>query len=135
MEPNKDHNQDLNNSESQEHYSDADASNNSDHQNQTTDNQEMNAQDEGTEEGYYSSPDDKYLALEQPGVTYTNDTDATVLLSSDDIEDNTTGDLDIWESDKKNSRNSEAFNQDEFLLNDNLEIDEEDNKSISSDDN
>jgi hypothetical protein len=87
----------------------------------------------GTEEGYYSSDPDKYLELEQPGVTYTSESSAP-LLSSDDIEDGVGPNPDLWEADKKNSRNSEAFNQDEYILNENIDFDEDQNQSISSED-
>ncbi|HEU0137008.1 MAG TPA: hypothetical protein VFQ50_06925 [Flavobacterium sp.] len=89
--------------------------------------------DRGTEEGYYSSDPDKYLAMEQPGVTYTSE-NSVPLLTSDDIEDGVSQNPDLWEADKKNSRNSEAFNQDEYILNENIDFDEDQNQSISSDD-
>lgn len=89
--------------------------------------------DEGTEEGYYSSPEDKYLAMEQTGVTYTDETNAP-LLNSDHLEDGMSDKNGIWDADQKNSRNSDAFNQDEYLLDDNVDFDEDSMKSISSDD-
>lgn len=91
--------------------------------------------DKGTEEGYYSSSEDKYLAMEQPGVTFTDETkENTSLLNSDDVEDGVAQNPDLWDADKKNSRNSEAFNQDEYILNENIDLDEDAFRSISSDD-
>ncbi len=87
----------------------------------------------GTEEGYYSSPPDKYLANEQPGVTYTSEADP-LLLNSDKIEDGTDGNTGTWDSDARNSRNADAFNQDENVLDDNIDLDEDQSQSISSDD-
>ena len=88
--------------------------------------------DQGTLEGYNSSDPDKYLALEQEGVTFTPDSRGP-LLNSDTIEDGGAGNSDTWNGDEQNTRNSDAFNQDEFLLEDNLELDEEKSQSISSD--
>lgn len=90
--------------------------------------------DEGTVDGYYSSPEDKYLANEQPGVTYTEQ-DNTTLLNSDYVEDGTQENADLWKSDEKNNRNSDAFNQDKYILDDNIDLDEDEFRSISSDDN
>lgn len=84
-------------------------------------------------QGYDSEDTDKYLAMEQPGVTFTPDTNAP-LLNSDNIEDGIPEGQDLWDGQKPNNRNSEAFNQDEFLLEDNLDLDDDSSKSISSDD-
>lgn len=104
----------------------------------TTNNQNNDSpedfNDEGTIEGYNSSSPDKYLAMEQPGVTYTQDDDAP-LLNSDQIEDGAGEGSDLWDNDSKNSRNSDAFNQDEYLLNDNIDLDEDQSTSISSENN
>lgn len=89
--------------------------------------------DEGTVAGYYSSPDDKYLALEQDGVQFTEDSKAP-LLNSDHVEDGMKGVEDKWKLNGENTRNSDAFNQDDYLLEDNLDLDEDQFKSISSDD-
>lgn len=89
--------------------------------------------DEGTVEGYYSSSDDKYLAIEQPGVTYTDEA-SVESLNSDNIEDGTQQNTDLWDADTKNSRNSDAFNQDEYMLDQNIDLDEDSFRSISSDD-
>lgn len=87
----------------------------------------------GTEKGYNSSPDDKYLELEQPGVTYTKEHEE-VFLNSDNIEDATQGNTSLYDYDAKNSRNAEAFNQDEDILNTNIDLDEDQSQSISSED-
>lgn len=86
----------------------------------------------GTKEGYDSSRPEKYLELEQPGVSYTGDSDSAVL-NSDNIEDGTAGNTGLWDSDAKNSRNADAFNQDEIILDDNIDLDEDQSESISSD--
>jgi hypothetical protein len=79
----------------------------------------------------YSS-DDKYLAMEQQGVTYTQDsphvarTDSTTPGAEDGMSD-------VWDNDAEVSRNSDAFNQDDALLSDNIDLDEDQSQSISSD--
>lgn len=91
--------------------------------------------EKGTVEGYYSSSDDKYLANEQSGVVYTDEEkENPSLLNSDNVEDGGSQNSDLWNSDEKNSRNSQAFNQDEIILNDNLGLDEDNFRSVSSDD-
>ena len=75
---------------------------------------------------------DKYLALEQPGVTYTEDTNPT---ENSDFEDYSGSDSDdSWSEEGGNSKNSDAFNQDDYVLEDNIDLDEDQNQSISSDD-
>jgi len=75
---------------------------------------------------------DKYLALEQPGVTYTEDTNPT---ENSDFEDYSGSDTDdAWSEEGGNSKNSDAFNQDDYVLEDNIDLDEDQNQSISSDD-
>lgn len=75
---------------------------------------------------------DKYLALEQPGVTYTEDTNPT---ENSDFEDYSGSDSDdTWSEEGGNSKNSDAFNQDDYILEDNIDLDEDQNQSISSDD-
>ncbi len=74
---------------------------------------------------------DKYLALEQPGVTYTQESRATMNSDYENAEDaegtfDTTG---------ENSRNADAFSQDDYILRDNIDLDEDQNQSISSEDN
>lgn len=84
------------------------------------------------EEKDYVSPD-KYLALEQKGVTYTKDHNP--VQNSDQIEfSNDETRSDKWKPNDRNSRNAEAFNQDDYLLNDNIDLDEDQSQSISSDD-
>lgn len=75
---------------------------------------------------------DKYLAMEQPGVTYTHDTDPTA--SSDHAKYGSENSENAWNAEGGNSRNSDAFNQDDYLLEDNVDLDEDQNQSISSDD-
>lgn len=75
---------------------------------------------------------DKYLAMEQPGVTFTNDTDPT--LSSDQSDFGSETRKKQWSEEGGNSKNSDAFNQDDYLLEDNIDLDEDQNQSISSDD-
>lgn len=75
---------------------------------------------------------DKYLAMEQPGVKYTKDVDPT--LNSDQVNSRTTDSSGEWNEEGGNSKNSEAFNQDDDILNDNIDLDEDQNQSISSDD-
>ncbi|HEX9979740.1 MAG TPA: hypothetical protein VGB50_04155 [Flavobacterium sp.] len=75
---------------------------------------------------------DKYLSLEQPGVTYTPDTNPT---NYSDYQENGEQTLDTWSAGGHNSRNADAFNQDDYILNDNIDVDEDQNTSISSEDN
>lgn len=75
---------------------------------------------------------DKYLAMEQPGISYTNETDPTV--NSDQAGLGSESRKNKWNDEGGNSKNSDAFNQDDYILNDNLDLDEDQNKSISSDD-
>jgi hypothetical protein len=126
MEPNKDYDQNLNNSESQNEESTNNESSMAESFDNTNDDEL-----EGTEEGYNSSDPDKYLAMEQPGVSYTPENDFS---TSDNVESGTAEGSDLWDAEEKNSRNSEAFNQDEYMLDQNLDLDEETGQSISSDD-
>lgn len=71
---------------------------------------------------------DKYLAMEQPGVKYTKEVDLTI--NSDQVNSGTVNNS----GEGGNSKNSDAFNQDDDILNDNLDLDEDQNQSISSDD-
>jgi len=75
---------------------------------------------------------DKYLALEQPGVAYTDEADTT--RNSDQLDYNNPGQSDEWSEEGGNSKNSDAFNQDDYILDDNIDLDEDENQSISSDD-
>ncbi|WP_116788794.1 hypothetical protein [Flavobacterium psychrotrophum] len=74
---------------------------------------------------------DKYLALEQPGVSYTEDTNPT---ENSDFSEYDSNDDDEWSEEGGNSKNSDAFNQDDYMLEDNIDLDEDQNQSISSDD-
>lgn len=76
--------------------------------------------------------DDKYLAMEQPGVTYTKDTNPTTNSDQYNYLDN--NEDEEWSEEGGNSKNSDAFNQDEALLEDNIDLDEDQSQSISSDD-
>jgi len=76
---------------------------------------------------------DKYLAMEQHGITYTRESSAT--LNSDYAEsENIERQSEKWTATGVNSRNADAFNQDDYILNDNIDLDEDQNISISSDD-
>ena len=75
---------------------------------------------------------DKYLAMEQPGIQYTDETDPT--LNSDQLDYDTDNQSEEWSEDGGNSKNSDAFNQDDYILEDNIDLDEDQNQSISSDD-
>ncbi|GGB66374.1 hypothetical protein GCM10007424_02930 [Flavobacterium suaedae] len=73
---------------------------------------------------------DKYLAMEQPGVKYTGETDSSNL--SDELGSQNSENK--WNAEGGNSKYSEAFNQDDYILNDNIDLDEDQNQSISSND-
>lgn len=80
----------------------------------------------------FTSPD-KYLAIEQPGVSYTHDKNH--VSNSDNLEfDNDEDGGDKWKAHNKNSRNADAFNQDDYILQDNIDLDEDQSQSISSED-
>lgn len=78
---------------------------------------------------YQNDDTDKYLAMEQQGVTYTKDSDFS--LESDKGGGPSSN---LWNEEGGNSKNSDAFNQDDYILNDNLDLDEDQNQSISTDD-
>jgi len=75
---------------------------------------------------------DKYLAMEQPGIQYTGDTDPN--RNSDQLNYDSEGSDGEWSEEGGNSKNSDAFNQDDYILEDNVDLDEDQNQSISSDD-
>lgn len=75
---------------------------------------------------------DKYLAMEQPGIKYTEETDPT--RNSDQADYSNPRQDDEWSEEGGNSKNSDAFNQDDYILDDNIDLDEDQNQSISSDD-
>ncbi|RZJ63628.1 MAG: hypothetical protein EOO45_20745, partial [Flavobacterium sp.] len=56
---------------------------------------------------------DKYLAMEQTGVQYTHETDPT--MNSDHLDFNEQSNEDEWNSEGGNSKNSDAFNQDDYI--------------------
>ena len=73
----------------------------------------------------------KYLGMEQQGVSFTDEGHPTA--NSDHLE------IDNQEHEKfrasgKNTRNADAFSQDDYILNDNIDLDEDQNISLSSDD-
>lgn len=74
----------------------------------------------------------KYLAMEQPGVSYTKDHNP--ISDSDRVNPDENNRSDKWNDMGGNSEYADAFNQDDYILNDNVDLDEDQNKSISSDD-
>lgn len=78
---------------------------------------------------YQNDDTDKYLAMEQTGVQYTKENDFS--LESDKGGRSNSNKFD---ENGGNSRNSDAFSQDDYLLEDNLDLDEDQNQSISTDD-
>lgn len=124
MIPNKDYDNSLNNSESESV--------------EGTLNEENISKAGHTEENSDDDKDyaseDKYLALEQPGVSFTEDADP-LANNPDNLEYRQHGQgSDVWDNNNRNSRNAEAFNQDELILRDNIDLDEDQSTSISSDD-
>lgn len=75
---------------------------------------------------------DKYLAMEQPGVTYTQDTEPSNL--SDELNYGESDSQNLFNPEGENSVYSDAFSQDDYILTDNVDLDEDQNQSISSDD-
>jgi len=74
---------------------------------------------------------DKYLGIEQHGVSYTGESHS--VMNSDYLEfDNE--EHEKWRMMAQNSRNSDAFSQDDYILRDNIDLDEDQNTSLSSDD-
>ena len=65
--------------------------------------------------------EDKYLALEQEGVTYTDDADPMA------------NNPDHLTLNEEPSRNAQAFDQDEEVMRTNVDLDEDQSRSISSD--
>lgn len=108
--PNKDYDNSLNNAESQ----DSSAERTSEQGAGVQSNQDT--QDESP---YVS--EDKYLALEQEGVTYTDDADPMA---------NNPDHLTIND---EPGRNAQAFDQDEEVMRTNVDLDEDQSRSISSD--
>src|SRR5688500_10761356 len=80
-----------------------------------------------------SEDTDKYLAMEQTGVSYTQDNEPGNLSDNLDYKDSNTS-QNKWEAGADNGTYSDAFNQDDYILTDNVDLDEDQNQSISSDD-
>lgn len=74
---------------------------------------------------------DKYLELEQPGVSFTPESHPTM---NSDYFETSDEESDHWKSNGDNSRNADAFSQDDYILRDNVDLDEDQNISISADD-
>lgn len=89
---------------------------------------------EGRPEGddFEYTSEDKYLALEQPGVSYTQTPEDLKL--SDSLEYGNEPGSQRFRTNGPNSRNADAFSQDDYLLQDNLDLDEDQPNSISADD-
>lgn len=83
----------------------------------------------GEQDDYQNDDTDKYLAMEQSGVQYTKENDFSL-----DSDKGGSTNSNQWSENGGNSRNSDAFNQDDYLLEDNLDLDEDQNQSISTDD-
>lgn len=126
MIPNKDYNNDLNNLESDNQ----EARNLKEHSKEEIKPTDL---DHGKGDDFkYASPD-KYLKMEQPGVSFTPDEDP-MAMNPDNIEYRQHGQLsDEYDSNNRNTRNAEAFSQDEYILRDNIDLDEDQSQSISSD--
>jgi len=126
MIPNKDHNNDLNNLESDNN----EAQNLKDHADEKIRAEDL---DHGNGDDFeYASPD-KYLAIEQPGVSFTPDSDP-MAQNPDQMEFRQHGQVSQeYDSNNRNSRYAEAFSQDEYILRDNIDLDEDQSQSISSD--
>lgn len=93
----------------------------------------VNAKRTAVDDAFDTENTDKYLAMEQPGVSYTPDSDP-MALNSDHADFGEIARKREWNDEGGNSKNSDAFNQDDYLLDDNIDLDEDQNKSISSDD-
>ncbi|HMI06858.1 MAG TPA: hypothetical protein VK528_04875 [Flavobacterium sp.] len=111
-------------------------------ENQKNNTDDQKAKDHGEDavnrdsQGYaddtkYTS-EDKYLALEQPGVSYTNAGHPES--NSDNFETSNEEDSGKFHQGGVNSRNADAFSQDDYILKDNIDLDEDQSQSISSDD-
>ena len=113
----------TNKNQHDEQYSNEEALNANQHSNEHTHDEE--------DKDYVS--EDKYLAMEQKGVSYTKDHNP--VQNSDQLEiDSDETRSDKWKANGENSRNADAFNQDDYILNDNIDLDEDQSQSISSED-
>lgn len=72
---------------------------------------------------------DKYLSMEQSGISYTDE--GHHFSNSDHFVDGR--EPDKWKAHLKNTRNADAFSQDDYILDDNIDLDEDQNISISND--
>ncbi len=108
--PNKDYDNALNNAESQDSSMAGRTS---------EENAELQSQQQAQDDSPYVS-EDKYLALEQEGVTYTDDSDPMA------------NNPDHLTLNDEPGRNAQAFDQDEELLRANVDLDEDQSRSISS---
>lgn len=127
MEPNKDYNNDLNNLESDNRES----RNLERHGDEETRGSDL---DKGGGDDFKYASEDKYRSLEQQGVSFTPDLDP-MGYNPDNIEYRQHGqESAIFDANNRNSRNAEAFSQDEYILRDNIDLDEDQSQSISSDD-
>ncbi len=92
----------------------------------------QDAQERKKQDEWHDHTDtDKYLDLEQHGVSFTHESHPT--MNSDYLESDNK-DLDKWHSYGQNSRNADAFSQDDYILRDNIDLDEDQNESISNED-
>ena len=107
--------------------------NKDDHKNQSTDKQPSKGEKLNENPPREDGPNtEKYLDLEQAGVTYS---DSGNPVSNSDQFENENEQLEPGTyADNNGSRNSSAFNQDEYILNTNIDLDEDQNTSISNDD-
>lgn len=115
--PNKDYDNALNNAESEDSSMAADST--STERNTREDGQNRDTNQPSDVERQFVS-EDKYLAMEQAGVSYTDD--------KDPMADNP----DHLTFRNEPSRNAQAFDQDEDLLQANVDLDENQSQSISS---
>ena len=74
--------------------------------------------------------EDKYLAMEQSGPSYT--VEGHHLSNSDNLIDGR--EPDKWKANQQNTRNADAFSQDDYILEDNIDLDEDQNISLSNED-
>jgi len=109
-------------------YDENDRDNGSGRNNKQNDNSGF---EDAPESGDGIDDTDKYLAIEQPGVSYTQESEFT---NSDNADYSENNNQDTWNEEGGNSKNSDAFNQDDYILEDNIDLDEDQNQSISSDD-
>jgi len=106
--------------------------------NQNTDNKNLHTDDaenfdsQGYADDTKFTSSDKYLALEQPGVSYTDQGHPES--NSDYFEVSNEEGSEKFRVAGTNSHNGAAFGQDDYILKDNIDLDEDQNQSISADD-